>query len=60
MCWHWNPHPLKGFSYLDDPIFQSLSQYKNVIFTPHIAGWTHESKEKMALVILEKIKNMNK
>lgn len=48
------------FSYLDDPTFKSLSQYKNVLFTPHIAGWTHESKEKMALVILEKIKNMNK
>ena len=48
------------FSYLDDPIFKSLSQYKNVLFTPHIAGWTHESKEKMALFILEKVKNMNK
>ena len=48
------------FSYLDDPTFKSLSQYKNVLFTPHIAGWTHESKEKMALVILEKVKNMNK
>ena len=48
------------FSYLDDPIFRSLSQYQNVLFTPHIAGWTYESKEKMARVILEKIKNMNK
>ena len=48
------------FSYLDDPTFKSLSQYKNVLFTPHIAGWTHESKEKMALFILEKVKNMNK
>ena len=52
------------FSYLDDPTFKSLSQYKNVLFTPHIAGWTHESKEKMALVILEKksstTENMNK
>ena len=48
------------FSYTDDPTFKSLSQYKNVIFTPHIAGWTQESKEKMALVILDKIKKMNK
>ena len=48
------------FSYVDDPIFKSLSQYKNIIFTPHVAGWTHESKEKMALVILDKIRNMNK
>ena len=44
------------FSYLDDPTFKSLSQYKNVLFTPHIAGWTHESKEKMACFILHKIK----
>ena len=48
------------FSYTDDPTFKSLAQYKNVIFTPHIAGWTQESKEKMALVILDKIKKMNK
>ena len=48
------------FSYMDDPTFKSLAQYKNVIFTPHIAGWTQESKEKMALVILDKIKKMNK
>ncbi|MED5302475.1 MAG: NAD(P)-dependent oxidoreductase, partial [Bacteroidota bacterium] len=44
------------FPYIDDPSFKSLSQYKNVIFTPHIAGWTHESKEKMACFILHKIK----
>ncbi len=27
-----------------------------VILTPHIAGWTHESNEKMARVLFEKIK----
>tara|TARA_B100001093_G_scaffold34814_1_gene30026 strand:+ start:491 stop:1432 length:942 start_codon:yes stop_codon:yes gene_type:complete len=36
--------------------FLELSKMKNIIFSPHIAGWTYESKEKLASVILEKIK----
>ena len=35
---------------------QKLFQMKNVILSPHIAGWTHESELKMALTIFEKIK----
>jgi D-3-phosphoglycerate dehydrogenase len=35
--------------------FKRLIQMKNVILTPHVAGWTVESKEKLAQVILEKI-----
>ncbi len=35
---------------------KELIQLKNVILTPHIAGWTVESKEKLAQVILDKIK----
>ncbi len=34
---------------------QYLIQSKNVILSPHIAGWTHESNEKMARVLAEKI-----
>lgn len=34
---------------------QFLNQAKNVLITPHIAGWTHESKLKLAEVIAEKI-----
>lgn len=36
--------------------FQYLLQAKNVILTPHIAGWTFESHQKLAQVIVEKIK----
>jgi D-3-phosphoglycerate dehydrogenase len=36
--------------------FQYLMQSQNVILTPHIAGWTFESHERLAQVIVDKIK----
>lgn len=36
--------------------FQFLLEAKNVILTPHIAGWTFESHERLAQVIVDKIK----
>lgn len=36
--------------------FQYLLKAKNVILTPHIAGWTIESHERLAQVIVDKIK----
>lgn len=36
--------------------FQYLIQANNVLLTPHIAGWTIESKEKLAQTIVDKIK----
>ena len=36
--------------------FEYLIQSDNVIMTPHIAGWTKESKEKLAQTIVDKIK----
>ncbi len=36
--------------------FQYLIQAKNVIFTPHIAGWTVESHQRLSQVIVDKIK----
>lgn len=36
--------------------FQYLIQSKKVILSPHIAGWTTESKEKLAQTIVAKIK----
>ncbi len=36
--------------------FQKLIQFNNVILTPHVAGWTTESKEKLAQTIVNKIK----
>lgn len=37
---------------------QYLIQSENVILTPHIAGWTHESNFKMGKIIAEKIINV--
>ena len=37
-------------------IFEELTTFENVILSPHIAGWTYESKKKMGEVIIEKIK----
>jgi D-3-phosphoglycerate dehydrogenase / 2-oxoglutarate reductase len=37
-------------------MYKKLFQYKNVIASPHIAGWTKESLEGIASVLLEKIK----
>ena len=36
--------------------FEYLRQAENVLLTPHIAGWTFESHEKLAQTILDKIK----
>lgn len=39
----------------DNADFRYLSQCDNVIMSPHIAGWTVESKIKLAQVLLDKI-----
>ena len=36
--------------------FQYLINAENVILSPHVAGWTIESKEKLAQTIVDKIK----
>lgn len=36
---------------------QYLMQAENVILSPHVAGWTIESKEKLAQTIIDKIQN---
>lgn len=36
--------------------FEYLIQAENVLLTPHVAGWTIESKEKLAQTIVDKIK----
>lgn len=41
---------------LPEPM-QYLINAKNVLLSPHIAGWTIESKEKLAQVIIDKIKS---
>ncbi len=37
------------------PAFEYLLQAENVLLTPHIAGWTFESHEKLAKTIADKI-----
>jgi len=38
--------------------FTYLLEAENVLLSPHIAGWTFESHEKLAQVIVDKIKNL--
>lgn len=38
--------------------FEYLLQSENVLLTPHIAGWTFESHQKLALIIVDKIKKL--
>jgi D-3-phosphoglycerate dehydrogenase len=38
-------------------MYSNLYSLPNVILTPHIAGWTHESKKRISRVLIEKIKN---
>ena len=37
--------------------FQYLIHAENVLLSPHVAGWTKESKEKLAQTIVDKIKH---
>jgi D-3-phosphoglycerate dehydrogenase len=39
--------------------FSELIKMENVILSPHIAGWTHESNVKLAKTIVEKVKALN-
>jgi D-3-phosphoglycerate dehydrogenase / 2-oxoglutarate reductase len=47
------------FSDTEKELFSNLYELQNVVLTPHIAGWTHESLELIASVLFEKIKNGN-
>ena len=38
-----------------NPYFNELINLKNVIITPHIAGWTFESNVKLSQIIIDKI-----
>jgi D-3-phosphoglycerate dehydrogenase len=39
--------------------FNELVNAPNVLFTPHVAGWTHESYRKINEVLTQKIKQLN-
>jgi D-3-phosphoglycerate dehydrogenase / 2-oxoglutarate reductase len=40
-------------------VLEKLFQYPNVIFTPHIAGWTFESHIKINVALKSKIESLN-
>ena len=47
----------KSFEYLNtNSDFEYLKKSEKVVLTPHVAGWSIESKLKLAQVVLEKIK----
>jgi D-3-phosphoglycerate dehydrogenase len=46
---------LQHFSAIENEQLASLSSRGNVLLTPHIAGYSHESFERMATVLLEKL-----
>lgn len=52
-----------SFEHLDSEqlpdAFNKLVKMKNVILTPHIAGWTHESNYKLAMTIVEKVRKLD-
>lgn len=41
------------------PDFLRLTAMGNVVLTPHIAGWTHQSNIKMAKILADKVKQLN-
>jgi len=43
------------FSAAEAVMYQRLHALENVVLTPHIAGWTQESKYLLAAILLEKI-----
>lgn len=46
---------LASFSEAEKQTFNALIADSRILLTPHIAGWTHESKQKIAEVLLQKI-----
>ena len=45
-------------SFINNPSWQYLISSDNVILSPHIAGWTYESHEKIARVLVGKVREL--
>ena len=43
------------FTIAEKKEYDTLYSFDNVVLTPHIAGWTHEAKRRMAEVLCTKI-----
>ncbi len=46
---------LASFSEAEKETFNALTADNRILLSPHIAGWTHESKQRIAEVLLQKI-----
>jgi D-3-phosphoglycerate dehydrogenase len=44
------------FTSEENSLYNKLYDMENVVLTPHVAGWTHESLFRIAQVLLQKIK----
>jgi D-3-phosphoglycerate dehydrogenase len=42
----------------EQKIYQSLFDHEHTIFSPHIAGWTYESYERINHVLAKKISEL--
>lgn len=47
----------KNYSTEEKIMYKNLFSFSNVIVTPHVAGWTHESLEGIARIVLKRIEN---
>ncbi|HMG17021.1 MAG TPA: NAD(P)-dependent oxidoreductase [Saprospiraceae bacterium] len=45
----------ENYNTQEKKVYEELLKLKNIIVTPHIAGWTLESKEKLSKILFEKI-----
>lgn len=51
------PFEKSSFEQLDhNPKLQQLIDNPHILLSPHVAGWTHQSKERLAQVIVDKVK----
>jgi D-3-phosphoglycerate dehydrogenase len=51
------PFEKSSFEQLDDNVqLQQLIKNPKILLSPHVAGWTHQSKERLAQVIVDKVK----
>ena len=51
------PFEKSSFEQIDhNPQLQQLIDNPHILLSPHVAGWTHQSKERLAQVIVDKVK----
>lgn len=49
---------LSSYTEEEHAVYNRIAVNPKIILTPHIAGWTHESKRKIAETLLQKIRNL--